>query len=414
MGGERTTARTVRARWAVTTVFGINGLLIASFAVRTPSLKQDLDLTAGQLGLLGALFGVAGVLAMQLSGALTARFGGRRIVGITSPMLPVLLIGIGVAPEFLTMALAQMVFGAVHGVLDVSMNVHAVAVERAAKRRIISGCHGAWSIGSIIGALVGSGAAHVDMSRTEHFALLAAVLVPVALVAGRFLLPTQADRGPEKAESSLAARWTSWRTGWTRTLLVFGAMGVMVMTAEVAVADWSGVFLHEDRQASLGLAGLAYVAFAICQTTPRLVGDRIQARVSATRLLRWSGVTAAAGMAVVVLSPTPWVGIAGFGIVGLGVSLALPVLFGAVGHYGAELSGGSDAGAAAMVSRFSTMTYSGILVGPAVIGWIADSIGLPWTLALMIPFLLGVAAAARAVDLARGRTGAATDVDAVP
>lgn len=413
MDEERTTARTVQARWAVTTVFGINGLLIASFAVRTPSLKQDLDLTAGQLGLLGALFGVAGVLAMQMSGALTARFGGRRIVWITAPALPVLLIGIGLAPEFLAMAVAQMAFGAVHGILDVSMNVHAVAVERASKRRIMSGCHGAWSIGSIIGALVGSGAAHVGMSRTEHFTLLAAVLVPAALVAGRFLLPTRADRGPEKAES-LGGRWTSWRTGWTRTLLVFGAMGVMVMTAEVAVADWSGVFLHEDRQASLGLAGLAYVAFAICQTTPRLVGDRIQARVSATRLLRWSGLTAAAGMAVVVLSPSPWLGIAGFGIVGLGVSLALPVLFGAVGHYGAELTGGSDAGAAAMVSRFSTMTYSGILVGPAVIGWIADSIGLPWTLALMIPFLLGVAAAARTVDLARRRSGAVTDVDVLP
>ncbi|NUT94000.1 MAG: MFS transporter [Saccharothrix sp.] len=409
MDVERTTARTVPARWAVTTVFGINGLLIASFAVRTPSLKQDLDLTAGQLGLLGALFGVAGVLAMQLSGSLTARFGGRRIVGLTSPMLPVLLIGIGVAPEFVTMALAQMVFGAVHGVLDVSMNVHAVAVERVSKRRIMSGCHAAWSIGSIVGSLVGAGAAHVGMSRTEHFAWQAAVLVPVALVAVRFLLPTRADRGERKAESP-GGRWTAWRSGWTRTLLVFGAMGVMVMTAEVAVADWSGVFLHEDRQASLGVAGLAYVAFAICQTTPRLVGDRIQARVPATRLLRWSGLTAAAGMAVVVLGPSPWLGIAGYAIVGLGASLALPVLFGAVGHYGAERSGGSDAGAAAMVSRFSTMTYSGMLVGPAVIGWIADLIGLAWTLALMIPCLLGVAAAARGVDTAR-RT---TDVDAVP
>jgi len=410
MDAERTTAELVRARWAVTAVFGINGLLIASFAVRTPSLKQDLDLTAGELGLLGALFGVAGVLAMQLSSSLTARFGGRPIVWIAAPTLPILLIGIGMAPQFLAMALMQMAFGAVHGILDVSMNVHAVAVERAAKRRIMSGCHGSWSIGSIIGALLGSGAAHIGMSRTEHYALLAVVLVPAALVAGRFLMRTQADRSPAKSESG---GWAAWRTGWTKTLLVFGAMGTMVMTAEVAVADWSGVFLHEDRQASLGLAGLAYVAFAICQTTPRLVGDRIQARVSATRLLRWSGVTAAVGMAVVVLSPTPWLGIAGFGIVGLGVSLALPVLFGAVGHYGAERAGGSDAGAAAMVSRFSTMTYSGILVGPAVIGWIADSIGLPWTLALMIPFLFGVAAAARTVDLARRRTEATNDVDAV-
>ena len=406
---ERAAGRSGGARWALTVVFGINGLLIASMAVRTPSVKIDLDLSDGQLGLLSGLFGVAGVLAMQTTGALTARFGSRTIVRIVTAVLPVLLIGIGLAPQYLAMATLQVAFGALYGTLDVSMNVHAVAWERATKRRIMSRCHGAWSIGSISGALLGSGAAHVGMSRTEHYALLCAVLVPAALVAGQFLMPTPA--GPTEASGRREQRTgkgqrpgqrpgqrTGRRTGWTRPLLVFGAMGATVLTAEAAVISWSGVFLHDDRRASLGLSGLGYVAFALCQTSLRLVGDRIQARVPAARLLRRGGVAAAAGVGVVVLGPWPWVGIAGFGIMGLALSLCLPVLFGAVGHFGAE-TGGGDAGAATMLSRFSTMTYTGILVGPALIGWVADHLGLSWTLALLAPPLLAVAAAARAVDL---------------
>ncbi|MFE9251043.1 MFS transporter [Streptomyces sp. NPDC007088] len=411
MRAERMSSTIRPARWAVTAIFGINGVLIASLAVRTPSLKQDLGLSAAQLGLVSALFGVTGVLTMQVTGALTARFGSKAVVRVVTPALPVLLLGIGAAPQYLGMAVLQMAFGAVNGMLDVSMNVHAVAVERAAKRHIINGCHGAWSVGSVIGALLGSGAAHIGMSRGGHYAVLAVVLTPAALVAGRFLLPTEPEK--DTAAAAPARRgWSVWRTGWTRQLLVFGAMGATVLTAEAAAADWSGVFLHDVRHATLGLAGLGYVAFAACETSLRLVGDRIQARVSARRLLFWSGLTATAGMTVVVLSPWPWLGIAGFGVTGLGLATSLPVLFGLVGHLGAEQAGG-DAGAATMVSRFTTMTYTGIMIGPAIIGWVAHLVGLTWTLTLLIPFLLGTAVAARTVDLTGRRTEAApADADA--
>lgn len=384
-----------RARWAVTVLFGINGLLIGSLAVRTPSLRQDLNLTPGQLGLVSALFGVAGVLTMQTTGSLTARFGSRVIVRTVTPVLPLLLVGIGATPQYLSIAVLQMLFGAANGMVDVSVNVHAVAVERAAKRHIMNGCHGAWSIGSLIGAALGSGAAQLDISRTAHYALIAVVVVPAALVAGRFLLDTRTDQ--ERVKSSPGG---SWRSGWTRQLLVLGTMGAVVLTAEAAAADWSGVFLHDARAASLGLAGSGYVAFAFCQTTLRLVGDRVQARVSARRLLMWSGSTAALGMAVAVGSPWAWLGIAGFGIAGLGLATALPVLFGVVGHLGASCAGQGAVGTATVVSRFSTMTYTGVLIGPAVIGRVADRVGITWTLAALVPLLLGVALGARGLGRA--------------
>uniref|UniRef100_UPI003F493F79 MFS transporter n=1 Tax=Nonomuraea bangladeshensis TaxID=404385 RepID=UPI003F493F79 len=398
MGGAPTASDLRKARWAVTVVFASNGLLLANLAARTPSLKGDLHFSATQIGVISAVFGLTAVAAMQTTGGLTARFGSRAVIRCVMPPLPILLAGIGVAPNFLTIAVLHIAFGALHGVLDVSMNAHAVTVERALKRHIINGCHAAWSLGAVAGALLGALVAEIDVSRGWHYTALAMALVPACFVTGQNLLPTRIDHSDMTNERRIPA---AWRAGWTPQLLAFGAIGATVLATEAAAADWSGVFLYENRGASLGLAGMAYVAFACSQTALRLIGDRIQIRVSAEHLLRWGGAVAAAGMAVVVLSPWAWLGVVGFGVTGLALATSLPVLFGVVGHLGADHPGGADAGAATTISRFSTMTYAGIFLGPAVIGWVADLVGLTWTLAMLIPLLLTVAAGAGIVGRAR-------------
>jgi MFS family permease len=373
---------TPRARWAITTVFGINGMLIASLAVRTPSLKLDLGLTPGQLGLTAAAFGVAAVVAMQTAGGVAARVGSGWIVRAATLLLPVGLVGVGLVPGFTQLAVLLLGFGAVHGMLDVAMNAHAVAVERALGRPIMNGCHAAWSIGAVVGSLLGTGAAQVGMSRWLHYLVLAAVLVPLAYACGRALLPGHPDRVAARSRPR-------WRAGWTRRVLVLGAMGASVLTVEAAVANWSGVYLHEHRGAPLGVAALGYFVFTGCQTAGRLVGDRLLARGSAARLVRVGALIAAGGLAVVVLSPSPAMGIVGFAVLGLGLATPLPVLFGVAGHLGTD-----GAGAAATVARFSTLTYAGILLAPAVIGWAAELAGLTWTLAALVPLLAAVAYAA--------------------
>jgi MFS family permease len=392
------------ARRAVTVIFGVNGLVIASLAVRTPSLQQDLQLTTGQLGLLTALFGLTAVGTMQIAGSLTIRFGSRSLVRAASVVQPVLLLGMGVAPDFVTLAAVQLMLGAVVGLLDVSVNAHAVTVERALGRPIMNGCHAAWSLGSVSGALLGAGAAHIGLSRGVQYALLAAVLVPLIVVIGRFLLPA-VDGEPTGARPGTG---TTWRTGWSRPVLVLGARGAIALTAEAAVINWSGVFLHEQR-ATLGVAGLGYAAFAVCQTSVRLIGDSILARTSAAVMLRLGAGLTAAGLTAVVVSPWLALAVAGFALMGLGLATCLPVLYSVVGHLGADrdhgaeagaepgAESGADAGAAAMVARFTTMTYAGILLAPAVIGWVADAVGLTWTLAAIIPLLVAVAYAARTV-----------------
>jgi MFS family permease len=373
-----------RARWAVTSVFAGNGAAIASLVVRTPSLKLAHGLSAGQLGLVSTLFGVAAVITMQVAGRLAARVGSARVVRSATVALPLAALGVGLAGDVVQLGAAMLLVGSVHGMLDVTMNAHAVAVERALRRPIMNGCHAAWSIGAVAGSLAGGAAAAAGMSLARHYLCLGVVLVAGALLIGRWLLPADADRRARPAAAD--ARRPGWRAGWTRRLLVLGTMGATVLTCEAAVANWSGVLLHENLGATLGVAALGYIAFTACETAGRLVGDKLSARYPARILVRTGAATAAGGLTAVVLSPSPALVIAGFAVMGLGLATPLPVLFSVVGHLGAD-----GAGAAALVARFTTMTYSGILLGPALIGWVAQAVGLTWTLAALIPLLWAVA-----------------------
>jgi fucose permease len=205
------------------------------------------------------------------------------------------------------------------------------------------------------------------------------VLTPIAALWTGALLPAGADQVTATGNDAPRARWS-------RPLVVLGAMGATVLTVEAAVANWSGIFLHERLAAPLGLAAVGYVAFTASQTAGRLVGDRLLARRAPHELLRAGVLVAAAGLVIVVVSPWPGLAIAGLAVVGIGLATPLPVLFGAAGRLGGT-------GAAATVARFSTMTYAGILLAPAIIGAVADLVGLTWTLAALAPLLAAVAAA---------------------
>jgi MFS family permease len=365
-------------------VFAANGATIASFAVRTPTLKADHALTAGQLGLVSAMFGVAALLSMQLTGGLAARLGSSWIVRSTTVMLPLALLGVGLARGLGQLFAAMLLVGGVHGMLDVTMNAHAVAVERALGRPIMNGCHAAWSLGAVGGSLAGGAAAGAGVSLARHYLYLGVLLIAVALFMGRRLLPAATDRQARAVTGG--AQRHDWREGWTRRLLVLGAMGATVLTCEAAVANWSGVFLSENLHTTLGVASLGYIAFTACETTVRMVGDRLSARYPAPILVRLGAAIGATGLTVVVLSPRPVLAVVGFAVMGVGLATTLPVIFSVVGHLGAD-----GVGAASLVARLTTMTYSGILLGPALIGWLAQAIGLTWTLAALVPLLALVA-----------------------
>jgi MFS family permease len=392
MAGTQTLAptRTERiGRWAVTGVFFLNGLTLGSYLVRIPSLKSDLHLTTLQLGLISTIFGASALVAMQFVGALVSRFGSRLVIRVAMVLLPLMLVAIGLTRSFGGLVAASVAFGMVHGTVDVSMNAHAVAVERRLGRPIMNACHAAWSTSAVVASLVGTGAIAIGTSTLAHFSAIAGAVLVLGPFVGAGLLPATADRQdqqrrrPAEPTRPVAA---NWRAGWSQALVLFGLAGTALMVCEGATLTWGGVFLHDGRGASLATASLAITAFTGCQTTGRLVGDRVTTRLGAQRLFRAGALVGAAGFVLVVLSPYPAGAVAGFAVVGIGTSFLIPLSFSAAGH-----AGGTGPGAATYVARFTTFTYGGILVGPAAIGWVAGLIGLAWTLALLVPMLAMVA-----------------------
>jgi MFS family permease len=375
----------VPARWAVTAVFFLNGLLLSSYIIRLPSLKADHHLNDGQLGLLATLFGAAAVITMQFVGSVVAQVGSARIIRIALVVMPIMLVGIGLPAGIIEFAVAVFLMGAVHGTLDVAMNAHAVAVERLRQRPVMSGCHAAWSISAILASLLAAALIRAGVTTTANFLIVSGIVLVAGFAVSPLLLPASVDRRSEPRSTTTTP---GWRTGWTRTVIRLGLTGFALMICDGAVLTWSVIFLHDNRGNALAAASLAVTAYTAFQTLGRLTGDRLKVRYGEGTLFRVGGAIGTVGFAVAVLGPWLWISIVGFAILGLGTSVLIPLTFSAAGH-----AGGSGPGAAAVVARFATLAYAGILLGPALIGWIAQGIGLPWTLAALIP-LLGIVAAA--------------------
>ena len=383
-----------RARWAVTAVFFVNGCLVSSYLARIPSIKVEYQLTENELGIVLTLFGAAALVSMQFVGGLVARTGSGRLIRLALALLPILLAAVGQARGVVQLGIAVALMGLVHGAVDVAMNAHAVAVERLRGRPIMSGCHAAWSVSAVLASLVSAAVTRAGVDIGTQFVAVGAVLLIAGQLATRGLLPPSADQTPRKKQRS---------GGWTRPVLIFGAMGFVVMIGEAAVISWSGVLLHESRGAGLATAGLAFTAFTAFQTAGRLIGDRLTERYGADVLFRGCALVAVIGLTVVVAVPLWPAALAGFALVGLGGSVLLPLIFSAVGRVG-----GIEAATA--VSRLTTFTYAGILIGPAVVGWFAAAVGLVWTFTGLLPLLLGVAANSRlmAVRSPKGHVSAST------
>jgi predicted MFS family arabinose efflux permease len=368
-------------------VFFINGLTLSTLIARAPSLKAGHHLDNAQVGFIDLLFGLAAIAAMQFVAPLVGRFGSRRVLHMALSVMPLALVAVGLTRGVIDYAIATMVLGAAHGTTDSAMNAHAVAVERATGRPVLNSCHGAWSVSAIAASLVTALVVHARVTTLANFAGVAVVVLIAGLVVARDLLARDADA----TDVSSSVR-QGWRTGWTRMVVLLGVTGMLLMVCEGAALGWGGIFLHDDKGAPVALASIAVTAYALGQTAGRAVGDRLRQRFPVRSLFRGGGLLGAVGLAVAVSCPRPLFGIVGLAVFGLGASLLLPLTFGAIGH-----AGGSGAGAATFISRFTTFTYAGVLLGPGLIGWAADAMGLTATLAVLVPVLVVVAIAGSSI-----------------
>jgi MFS family permease len=370
------------ARLAVATIFCANGAAIANWVVRIPDVKQRLGLSDGQLGL-ALLCAAAGAFSSQLvTGWLNGRFG-TRVMTTALALLFCAAIPLPVAATSLPLLmLALFIYGATNGGLDVSMNGQAVLVEKRYGRPILSSFHGLWSVGGLLGASVGGVIAGRRIDPLLHLAVVACVAVVVMLIALRGLLPDRGTHGSSEPGFALPPR----------ALIPLGVIAFGVLFAEGAVGDWSAVYLRDHLNTTPGRAATAFVVFSLVMTVGRLSGDWLTERLGARTIVRGSGALVMAGVALVMLASAPLVAIAGFGLVGAGVAICFPLVISAA----AATPGVANSTA---ITAMATVGYTGFLIGPPLIGSLADLISLRWAFGSVLG-VLGVL-----IVLLAGRVG---------
>jgi MFS family permease len=375
------------SRLAVLAVFFVNGVVIGTWVVRIPAIKERLGLGEGLLGiaLLGAAVGA--LVAMPPVGALVSRFGSKRVVGATALVLSLSLVTPALAPSLIFLVPALVLLGAANGGLDVSMNAQAVAVERGYGRPIMSSFHAAWSFGGLGGAALGGLLASRGISPLAHFSAVAILAAITFAVAYGALLPSHADASEEGAPAFARP---------TRALLGLGIISFCVLLGEGAMGDWSAVYLDGTLRTGPGFAAAGYAAFSLSMAFGRLFGDRFTELLGPAKLVRSCGAIAAVGLGVALAAAQPIAAIAGFACAGAGFSVIFPTALSAAGR-----TGGPTGPALAAVS---TAAYTGFLVGPPFIGFLAELTGLGYALYLVVALSAAIVTLAGAVNTENGKT----------
>ena len=361
---------------ATRTVFLVAGISMAAWAPLVPLAKSRTGLDEAALGLVLLCFGGGSLIAMPLAGLSAARYGSRRVIGSAVALLCVALPSLAIVDRPIALAFALCLFGAGLGALDVAMNLQAIAVERAAGRPMMSGFHGLFSAGGIVGA---SGVALALSAGLDVVATVVALVVLIAIVVGA-------------TRRGLLSSATRDRTATFAlphgVVLVIGLLAAAAFLIEGAVLDWSALFMTTLRQVPVERASAGYIAFSIAMTAGRFGGDAVVARFGGRRVLMAGALCSAVGVASVALLPSWPAAVAGFALVGLGSSNIVPVLFTSVGRQ-------TTMPQSLAVPAMTTMGYAGLLAGPALIGFVAHATGLSIAFLLLAALMLGVAVVGR-------------------
>ncbi|RFU84209.1 MFS transporter [Streptomyces triticagri] len=389
-------ARRLRqARYAVAAVFCVHGAVTGSFATRVPWIQDHAGVSAGQLGLALAFPAIGASLAMPLAGTVTHRFGARTALRGLLALWTMALILPSLAPNLLTLCLALFVYGATAGMSDVAMNALGVDVENRLGRSVMSSLHGMWSVGALIGSAAGTLAAHLGSDARLHHLLAAVTLTVLGAIACQGVLDLR-SAPEEEAPPRFALP--------PKSALVIGAVGFCAVFAEGASLDWSAVYLRDVLSTSPGAAAASTTAFALTMAVARLAGDKVVDRFGAVRTVRVGGVLATAGGLLVVVGTGPWPAMAGFGLMGLGIAVVVPLAFAAAGRSGDNPS--------LAIAGVATITYTSGLVAPSAIGAIADTTSLVVSFGLVTVLAFGLIAFAGV--LAPGRRSTIAGRSATP
>ena len=362
-----------KERVPISAIFLFHGLVLGAWTTQIPLLCERLSLTPGALGLALFCLSAGAMLAMPATGWLASRFGPGRVIRAGSLVACAAFVATVLSPGRVALSGCLLVFGMGFGAVDVAMNAEAVRVERRAGRNILGSVHAMWSMGSFTGSAGGS--ALLGLLRPGVQAAGLAMLAAGAIVSASFWL------GSGRGATAPATAHRPWRD---TTLVLTGIVLCMAFAVEGAVADWGGVYLRVVRHVAVSRAALGYSAFSLCMVAMRLAGDGVRRRLGNAGVLA-GAFLAACGIGLVLAAPSLLVGVAGFGLTGIGVANVVPALFALAGT-----RGGADPNAA--VSVTATLGYAGVLAGPPLFGAVAQATSLPVALGLVAALCCAVGA----------------------
>ena len=345
------------SRFAVSLIFAINGMVFGTWASRIPAIVDFHDLSPGSLGLLIFLAGLSAVIAFSIFGRAADRYGAAFITKrATLLLIPLTLIFIAYANSIWMLVFAVIFFGAIHGGDDVAMNAWAAEVEREYTRPVMSSFHAMWSLGAGIGAGLGSLLAFYEVGFKNHFSLISIVIFVLALSTA--FVPFESQKNKKEANSP----FISIPKG---SLLPVATITFFASLSEGAVADWSAIFLKSVASLNDGNAALGFTVFSVCMFSMRLLGDRISFILGPATAARYSGLVALTGSIILLVSDSFLLLLLGFGLIGLGIAVIIPLAFSRAGN-DETISQGTA------IASIATLGYGGMLLGPLFLGLIAE------------------------------------------
>ncbi|RQP15541.1 MAG: MFS transporter [Parapedobacter sp.] len=355
-----------RIRIAVALFYFCQGLAFASWASRIPDIKSALNLSDAQLGTLLFALPLGQLLTMPLSGRLVTQYGSRGVLRIAAPLYALVLTFLALASTGWQLGLVLLAFGVVGNMCNIAVNTQGVAAEQLYGRSIMTSFHGAWSIAGFMGALIGLLLINLHIGTYLHFWIILIFVVINTVINEKFLV----------SHVVTEQRKTSFFTKPDGVLVQLGIIGFCSMATEGAMFDWSGVYFKDIVQAPSSMVVVGYASFMIMMAAGRFIGDWAIRRIGRRTLLQVSGCLIFVGMGIAVFFPTVVTASLGFMLVGLGVACVVPSVYSAAGR-NSKISPGV---ALAMVSSVS---YLGFLIGPPLIGYIAELASLRYSYAVI-------------------------------
>ncbi|MBO9409583.1 MFS transporter [Shimia sp. R9_1] len=365
---------------AIAAMFALNGGLFGIWASRIPAFKTAHDLSHAELGGLLLLLAGGAICAFPIAGRLADTYGAAAVTRAIAAAKLIFFVALAASPSIWFLAPALFLFGAAHGAMDVTMNAWGAEVERWAKRPQMSSYHAMWSLGAGLGAASGYGAISLEIAPLWHFIAIGGTWTALMLWIGQIPWTSPTNRSNPAPVFSLP----------TGPLVLVGLLALGASMGEGAIADWSAVYLVDIGNAPENWAAMGYALFSVAMVAMRLAGDQITRHVPPVTAARISGFVAAIGALLTVLFPVPAIMLTGFVLMGLGYALIFPLAFSRAANDPVVPPGKALAGTA-------TFGYGGMLLGPPLIGFIANATSLRVSFAVLAGLALMIAVLASAL-----------------